>query len=471
MLSKVSGFSLIPVIIFTLIVVFSCRKKDKLDSSPSLKLTFSTDTVFFDTVFTTLGSVTHRLLVHNDNNNKVNVSSIRLAGGIGSVFSLNIDGAPGPSANDVEIAGHDSIYIFVKVTLNPNNQSNPLIITDSILFNTNGNLQKVQLVAWGQDAYFYKNKILTGNITWDSLKPRVIFGYLRIDTNATLNIQAGTKLYFHQTAYLSVSYHSTITIAGSIDHPVRFQGDRLDPFYRDLPGQWDGIYLEPGSQNNDVNYAIIKNGNFGLSVDSSTNNGTVCLKIRNTIIQNMTSNDIYAYRTSIYSENCVLEDCGSSSLFIELGGSYEFRQMTIANYWSNSVRFDSAFYISNFAYDTSGRKIYNPLTQANFFNTIVYGNQDDELSLDGDAAHTFTFKFDHCLLKTHKNTSDANLFNLCIVNKDPGFVDISKYDYELDSINSPAYGAGNALLSVPQDIKGVSRAARTDIGAYEYVPK
>ncbi|HZX62121.1 MAG TPA: hypothetical protein VFE66_02830, partial [Bacteroidales bacterium] len=67
MFSKVSRFSLIPLIILTLITVFSCKKKDKIDSNPALKLTFSSDTVFFDTVFTTVGSVTQRLMVHNYN--------------------------------------------------------------------------------------------------------------------------------------------------------------------------------------------------------------------------------------------------------------------------------------------------------------------------------------------------------------------------------------------------------------------
>src|ERR1035437_6319023 len=150
MFSKVSRFSLIPLIILTLITVFSCKKKDKIDSNPALKLTFSTDTVFFDTVFTTVGSVTQRLMVHNYNASKVLVSSIRLGGGSNSVFSLNIDGTPAASLSDVEIAANDSIFIFVKVTVNPNNQNTPLVVTDSILFNTNGNLQKVDLVAWGQ---------------------------------------------------------------------------------------------------------------------------------------------------------------------------------------------------------------------------------------------------------------------------------------------------------------------------------
>jgi len=469
MFSKVSRFSLILLIIFTIISVSSCRKKDKIDSNPSLKLTFSTDTIFFDTVFTTVGSVTQRLMVHNNNAGKLLISSIRLGGGSNSVFSLNIDGTPATTVSDVEIAAHDSIFIFVKVTLNPNNQNNPLVITDSILFNTNGNLQKVALVAWGQDAYFYRNKKLAGNITWDSIKPHVIFGYLRVDTGASLTIMAGTKLYFHKSAYLAVSHLSTLQINGILGHPVRFLGDRLDPFYRDLPGQWDGIYLEKGSHDNVINYAVIKNGNFGISVDSAVNPFIPMLKIDNTIIQNMIDDDIYAYATNISSFNCVLGDCGGSSLALDFGGSYVFNYLTIGNFWSNSVRSDSALYLSNYTYDSVGKK-YNPLTRADFVNIIVYGNQDDEISLDRDASMAFNFMFDHCLLKTHKSISDPAHYTKCIVNKDPGFVNVLTYDYQIDSI-SPAIQKGIDVIDISFDIMGKTRVSPPDIGAYQYVPK
>jgi hypothetical protein len=474
MFNKDSRFSLIPFIIFMLILVFSCRKQEKIDSGSNIKLTFSTDTVFFDTVFTTIGSVTQRLMVHNNNASRIMISSIRLGGGSNSVFNLNIDGTPATSVSNVEIAAHDSLYIFVRVTVNPNNKNNPLIVTDSILFNTNGNLQKVALVAWGQDAYFYKSKKLTGSVTWDSIKPHVIYGYLRVDTNASLTISAGTKLYFHKSAYLAVSDLATLTVNGELAHPVRFLGDRLDSYYKDLPGQWDGIYLEKGSRNNKITYAIIKNGNFGVSIDSAVNSQTM-LEIDNTIIENMIDDDIYAYATNVSSYNCVLGDCGAASLALDFGGSYEFDQMTIGNYWSNSVRLDSALYLSNFTIDTIGRKHYNALTQANFGNIIVYGSQDDELSFDKDNSVAFNFVFDHCLLKTLKNTTDATHYKSCIINKDPGFVDPLNFNYQIDSI-SPAIGKGDPSVGIQFsginfDIKGIFRGSQPDIGAYQFVPK
>ena len=470
MFSKVSRFSLIILVIFTLIVVSSCKKKDKIDSNPALKLSFSTDTVFFDTVFTTIGTVTQRLLVHNNNANKLLISSIALGGGNTSVFSLNIDGTPSNSVSNVEIAANDSMYIFVKVTLNPNNQNNPLVIADSILFNTNGNLQKVALVAWGQDAYFYKNKKLTGTVTWDSIKPHVIYGYLRVDTGATLIINAGTKLYFHKSAYLAVSHLATLDVEGNVSHPVQFLGDRLDAFYRDLPGQWSGIYFEQGSQNNEIKYGIIKNGDIGISVDSTLNLTTSVLNIDNTIIQNMVYNDIYAYATNISSENCVLGDCGGAALALDNGGSYKFLQLTIGNYWSSSIRNESAMTLSNYTSDTLGHQHPNALLNADFGNIILYGAQDDELAFYKSTSAAFNYRFNYCLLKTLKSISDPTYYNTCIVNKDPGFVDVLKFNYSIDSI-SAAIGQGSPFFGVPTDIKGRLRSPNYDQGAYQYVPK
>jgi hypothetical protein len=447
----------------------ACNKKDKVDTNPSLTLRFSTDTVIFDTVFTTIGSVTQKLLVYNNNDNKVMVSSIRLAGGSQSFYKINIDGTPATSISDVEIPGHDSIYIFIRVTIDPNNQNNPLVVADSILFLTNGNFQDVKLMAWGQDANFYKEKTLKGNIVWDSLKPHVIYGFLRVDTAASLTLLPGTKVYLHKNAYLAVSNQATLKLTGTLDHPVRFQGDRLDPFYRDLPGQWNGIYLEKGSNQNEIDYAIIKNGSYGISVDSISSPTEATLKINNTIIQNMTGTGLSAYASNVISTNCVIGGCGSASLELSFGGSYDFRQLTIGNYWGGSVRLSSALYISNYIYDDIGTKIPNPLAKAYFGNCIIYGNLDEEIMLDSDEATQFNYIFDHGLLKTESSISDPLHYTECIKNEDPVFVDAVNNNYAIDSI-SPAIKKG-IPMGVPFDINGVERIDPPDLGAYQYVKK
>ena len=135
-MKKVSGVFIFSSLIALLL--FSCHK-NPLTTDPSDKLEFSEDTVIFDTVFTTLGSTTKRLLVYNPSDKKINISSIYLAEGSASKFRLNVDGTPGISHKNIEIEGKDSLFIFVEVTLDASGLNNPFIITDSILFMTNGN--------------------------------------------------------------------------------------------------------------------------------------------------------------------------------------------------------------------------------------------------------------------------------------------------------------------------------------------
>jgi hypothetical protein len=114
------------------LLVFSGCTKDDFTTDASARLAFSDDTILFDTVFTTVGSSTEYLIIYNNNDEAVKISSIRIAGGNSSNFRLNIDGIPGKSFTDIEIDAHDSIWVFAEVTVDPNNQSNPLIIADSI---------------------------------------------------------------------------------------------------------------------------------------------------------------------------------------------------------------------------------------------------------------------------------------------------------------------------------------------------
>ena len=458
-------------IIASLIILassWSCRKSDKVNSSPSLMLSFSADTVMFDTVLTTVGSVTKRLLVYNHNKNKVVVSQIRLGGGSASMYRINVDGQAAYNIQNVEIEGNDSLYIFVKVTVNPNNKSTPFIVSDSIVFMTNTNRQMVQLAALGQNADFNIGKTLKGNQIWDSLKAHVIYGFLRIDTGASLTILPGTKVYLHKGGYLAVSDQASLTVSGQWEHPVRIQGDRLDTYYRDLPGQWQGIYLERGSLNNFLSYAVIKNGNYGLIIDSLITGSGYKLTMEGTIIQNMVYDGIYAYSTSVQSENCIIGNCGGAALRIEKGGNYDFKQLTVGNYWSSSVRNTASLILSNYSTDTSGRQIPYGLA-ANFGNIILYGTETDELELDSTGLAGFSYLFNHALLKTSLKVGNANHYQECLVNKDPLFLNVQTYDYEIDSM-SPAIGQG-VPMGVSNDIRGILRPTSPALGAYEYYKK
>ena len=250
----------------------SC-KKDQIINDSSAKLNFSSDTVLFDTVFTTIGSTTKQIRVYNPYNQIIHISSIKLAGGANSGFRINVDGVASTVINDIEIEPNDSIFIFVKVTVDPTNSNSPLVVNDSILFETNGNVQKIQLVAWGQDAYYHtpdQSLLLTdGSIfhfsyahcktPWKNDKPHVLYGYVVVDSDSTLVIQENTRIYLHKNAILWVYQDGTLNVNGTYGNPVTFQGDRLEQYYKDKPGQWGKIWLSAGSKNNEINYAIIKN--------------------------------------------------------------------------------------------------------------------------------------------------------------------------------------------------------------------
>src|ERR1035441_1721777 len=174
------------ICLFIVALTIDSCKKDRITTDPSAKLSFSTQSILFDTVFTTVGSTTKTFLVYNRNSQSIKISSIQLARGTASNFRINVNGLKGVQFNNIEIRAKDSMFVFVEVTVNPNNASSPLVIRDSIVFQTNGNMQDVHLEAWGQNAYFYTPNIfpangfpgysnISCNAVWTNDKPHVIY--------------------------------------------------------------------------------------------------------------------------------------------------------------------------------------------------------------------------------------------------------------------------------------------------------
>ncbi|HEY9114915.1 MAG TPA: hypothetical protein VIN10_09440, partial [Bacteroidales bacterium] len=69
---------LFPIFLLIAVVglVFTSCKKDYIDTDPSIQLSFSNDSIIFDTVFTTLGSATYKLMIYNTSNNNISISSV-----------------------------------------------------------------------------------------------------------------------------------------------------------------------------------------------------------------------------------------------------------------------------------------------------------------------------------------------------------------------------------------------------------
>jgi len=444
----------------------------KVHYDTSYRPEFSTDTVMFDTVFTTIGSVTKQLIVYNRSSDWMRISEISLAGN-NSKFRLNIDGKQENSATNVEIAPNDSIYIFVEVTVDPNGANNPMVIHDSIIFMTDNYFTDIDLVAFGQDCHKFNGQMFNSQ-TWVNDKPYLIFNSMAVDTNQTLTIEAGCTVHFHRSSCMFVL--GTLKVNGSLESPVTFRGDRLEHIYDDIPGQWGYIYLLPGSRNNKINYAVIKNGVVGLLVADTVPDNT-SVTVSNTKIENMSIAGIFGQESVITADNCLVDNCGQYAVVFSRGGSYEFYHCTIANYWGYSNRSTPALVLNNYYEEPEGQFNVVQLKKAYFANCIIYGNREDEIFLDEypGTDQYFSYEFDHCLVKTTSSiftNNDILHFTDIIRNLDPNFISAWENDFQLDTL-SAAKDMGDPDIGnmFPSDINGVSRISdgKPDLGAFERV--
>ena len=484
-------FKQLLLFLFGVIVLCSCRREDKIFDDDSARLNFSTDSITFDTVFTTVGSITENFLVYNPYKETIKISSIRLSGGNQSTFRINVDGAPGPYHENIEIAPEDSMFIFVEATVDPNNQTNPFVIEDFIEFNTNGNRQLIDLVAWGQNAIYFTPTTfnanlpdftcLTGpcsdsvppvNVTWTNTLPYVVYGYVAIDSLDQLNINPGVQIYFHNNSGIWVYRGGTLKVNGTKDEPVVFQNDRLEMRYDDVPGQWDRIWINEGGFN-EINYAIIKNAFIGIQAEALFLNQAPSffgsLNIKNTVIDNCSGFGLLSAVFNINAENLLITDCGEYNVALQGDGIYNFDHCTFANYYTAANRETPLFFAQN-SYNTPlGLLVDTPIVRVR--NSIIYGNLESEFNTEIVNSGKLDLNFSNTIIKTDQATSDPSQFTNIIRNPaEPIFIDGPAGMFELDE-NSAAIDAGDITVGnqVPLDLKGDDRTAdgMPDLGAFE----
>ncbi len=465
------------IISLLILSLYACNKDEIINKKHDAVLKFSQDTVLFDTVFTSIGSVTKSFKVYNKYDESVIISKIKLAKGNNSPYRINIDGEAKLEVNDLKIRAGDSAFVHVMVTINPGNGNNPFLVQDSVLFEINGNHQDVDLVAYGQDAHFHVNEILQGNWTWTNDKPHVIYGFVIVDDtlNSSLSIDEGTQIYMHDKASLYVGKDASLQINGTVANPVEIQGDRRDAFYDDISGQWGFIYLTGGSVNNYINGTIMKNGTAGILVDTLGNSSEPTLTISNTQIYNMAYYGIRAQGSYVRAANSVIANCGEFEVLLQFGGDYEFYQCTIGDYSGSGGETGALalnnYYISN--YDTIARD----LTNASFYNSIIFGfNPNEEIVFSQTPMAEFEYYFENCNIRTKQNFEENDRFVNCL-NDDPLFHNPELYDFRIDTITSPLVNKGNRFLNdaytyydLSNDLLNFNRYSddAPDIGAYEF---
>jgi hypothetical protein len=470
--------------VFVLVGFYACEKS-QFTTDPRDKLTFSQDTIQFDTIFTSIGSTTKYLTVINPHDKSITVDEIMLAKGNQSVFRLNIDGLVTNKVSDVIIEPGDSVFIFVEVTINPS--LDDMIEQDSILFLSNGNSQDVDLVAFGQNVFLFDGQIIGNDTIWTSEKPLLIYNSVLVDDDVTLQIHAGTKLHFHYGSSLLVN--GTLKVHGENGNPVVFQGDRLEEDYNNIPGQWGawltldnggvyllgGIHFLPGSKYNEMHYAEIKNGIIGIRADSVVTAGVPTVSLDNCIIQHMNVAGLYGAGAHITSTNSVFANCGQYTAALLYGGIYDFKHCTFANYYVGSRQTRSVILNNYFSYEnTTGTPILDVRNfNAYFGNCIITGNLSEELNIDIYDDGVSNYQFENCLIKTEEMLSNPTHFSDIILNQNPNFINpYDVFDFRLDTL-SPAKDAGKIQIAqdVPFDFDGNNRLSdnKPDLGAYERI--
>lgn len=486
------------LIIFTILLnlLAGCDGLDEnYSTNPNHRLSFSTDTLSFDTVFTTIGSATKQFMVYNRNDQPLNIERVIQASPATSGFRINVDGRKGNNFDNVRIAGKDSLYIFVEVTVNPNGKDQPLLIQDSIVFLFNGVKQSVLLEACGQDVYLIKGgKVLTEDTKLTAERPYLIYDSLTIDKGVTIEIEKGAGFYMHDKA--KIISKGTIIANGTMDKPIVFRGDRLDFILNDLlpydrtPGQWEGIIFKQESFDNIFNNVIVRNGNNGIYCEPSDSEKSK-LKINNSQITNMDGNAFRAINCNIEATNTEFSNA-TVDVVLLAGGKYNFTHCTITNYMSlkkrHSLTQDGeeslALNIVN-KYPFTNNSISYNLEQAYFDNCIIDGSHDDELQIDLESSlqsGNQNYLFNHCVIKWQEKKDDKFKDIIFITKKGNKKMeyrmtggDKNKYMYDFRPDKETTPGVGKADLFVTQkypiDRYGVNRLTNDspDIGAYEYV--
>lgn len=449
------------------ITLTSCIKDDYTTSSSDV-LTFKTDSVKFDTIFTAQTSAIYRLVVYNRNKKIVKISSISVAGNNdGAKFYLNVDGELNSSFHDVDIRGNDSIYVFVQANIDERTDELPFEINDNIVFVTNGTTQQVPIRAWGQDAITLRKAVIDSDETFSGKKPYIVYDTLYIAKGATLTIDKGVRMCMHDKAQIIVD--GTLKVNGETGNMVHFRGDRIDKLvggtsYDVKSGLWGGIRFRASSMGNELRGVNMRCSSFGLVVDSCGNVADRKLYIFNSILQNSSGNIFESTASYIEARGSQFSDAAVALVTLR-GGKNTFVNCTFGNYYLYGTPSGSIVNIPQVAGLEDDTEIQN---------CIIYGN------CTSITPGSFTGRkvyLRNTLLK-ESGSNDDNFID-CIWGADPLFyVDVNtlNMDYRLKP-ESPAIAKGKKEFvteSMRYDIYGLDRfesaSSGIDLGAFVYKP-
>lgn len=464
------------------VILTACRE-EQVSADPTLSLTFSRDTLRFDTVFTTAGSSTQIVMVYNRNRHAVRIDRVSNST---PYFRLNLDGENDPARlNNIVLNGGDSIYLFVRATVGEQHSDAPVYITDSIVFALNDHEQKLRMEVCGQDVHLVRNDNRHTRVTdyhFTSNRPYLIFDTLTI--TGTTRMDAGATLYMHSGAVLNSM--GDVRARGTLEHPIRITSDRMDRLFEHVPyrmasGQWEGWYINDtthAARLDTINYVEIRNGNIGLYVWSDAPDRRRQVVLSNSLIHNHALYGVVLRNTDAVVWNTQISNCASYCLFIS-GGKHQLTHNTIASYFG--------YPYTTVNIHTTGREdvaavFLNLLnkddapTEVKMYNCIVAGARTNNLvvatplpehytgELAGNYLAMDTLPFPWCHDNVYAQEEDTVFRNIHYLYKE-----YKDYDFRPDSVSKARGIARPEYTSpYPTDRLGTPRTEPIDAGCYQW---
>ena len=430
----------------------ACSDDDSFTMSRSALLSFSTDTVKVDTVFSTIGSRTYDFWVYNHGDDGIRLSTVRLKRGNQSGFRVNVDGSYldnslGSVVNNLEVRAGDSIRVFVELTSPESHASAPVELEDELLFMLESGVQQsVNLRGVAIDALILHDLRVSKDSLIESATPIIIYGGLTVDSMATLTVR-NTTLYFHDGA--------GIDVYGTLDaRNVVFRGDRLDHMFDYLPydrvsGQWKGILIHSSSFGNRIVGSEIRNAMNGLVCDSTAfDQNRQRLYMDHSVIHNCKGHGLQIFNSSVGLLKCQFTNTMGDCLAIH-GGLAVVDSCTLGQFYPFSAERGVALRFTNF-YEQSDF----PLVAFQMKNSIVTGYEKDVIMGEvRDTTIAYSYYFENSLLRTPvvEDSLQQTFVNIKWETTDDSiqgkqhFVLIDEvnlqYDFHLDSL-STAHGLG-----------------------------
>ena len=473
------------------LLITACSDYESFSDDSSFRLSFSQDTIAFDTLISTIPSSTKTLYAFNKNNDGIRISTIRLESGADSRFRVNVDGRflAGGAWHDFEVLKHDSLVIRIEMTPPEVGNNEPLYFTDKLHFLLeNGVTQTVLLSGGSIDAYIMKEGlVVASDETLQTDKPYVIYNSLVVEEGATLTLAEGTRLMFHDKAALHV--YGKLVAKGSIEKPVVLRGDRMDHMfdyllYDNTPSRWEGVVIHSGSYGNELFHCDLHSSCFGIicedtgqqTLDETNPSITLdCCILHNIGGEGLQLNNCVSSVTNTQISNTLGHTVNIN------GGSHTFVYSTLAQFYPFTAEIGNALHLASSA---DGGE-YGMLRKAHFINCVITGYGNDVI-MGENITEPCNYLFHHSFLNTPPDNSEH--FVACIFDRDKqsgeegklvrqenfAVFDTKNYIYDftpkaesaIRSLADPAY-TGLPVF----DRKGVNRLADEgpDAGCYEYI--